>query len=363
MPVKVSVILLDWPCHKSSNALDSLSRQNIPRDQYELVLVEFYGRMVPEEMEKTDVVISCGQDGLYHKHVGYNVGLLHTKGQVIAICDNDAVFPSDFVASIIASFNLNFSNKPSSIVLIHDQQRTSEQYPKGPSDSDELQQYSWINSWSNVGACMSVRKIDAIRFGGFDEHVCFLGYFGGFYDLGRRLVNASISEVRHDWSTTLRYLAHPYLPASFDQSFSWKLWHTVAYPTIEHQRTSFEGRLLPFKENPGVHKLRMSLRRIGTVYKERHAAMVGLSGFSKGERLQLYLTVLWETCKVAIIKRNKWLFDVSKKALRRLIGPRAYGVLRSWWRFLRGLDVEDVVQIIECPLPIDEQTRVDAARD
>ena len=42
---------------------------------------------------------------------------------------------------------------------------------------------------------MTVRKADAIRFGGFDEHADYRGYLCGPYELGWRLVNAGLPEV------------------------------------------------------------------------------------------------------------------------------------------------------------------------
>ena len=151
-PPKVSLILLDWSCRDSFHALDWLARQDAPREDYELIWVELYDRVVPEAMEKADVVITCGQQGTYHKHVGYNVGLLHSKGQIITVCDSDAVFPPEFISSISESFNLDAAREPASIVLMHYEQRTLYQYPEGLRDMAQLQSFLWMDLWPNVGA-------------------------------------------------------------------------------------------------------------------------------------------------------------------------------------------------------------------
>ena len=57
-------------------------------------------------MEQADVVITCGQKGLYHKHRGYNIGLLHARGAITVICDSDAVYPPGFISSILTAFRL-----------------------------------------------------------------------------------------------------------------------------------------------------------------------------------------------------------------------------------------------------------------
>jgi glycosyltransferase involved in cell wall biosynthesis len=336
---KVSVILLDWSVRQSFHTLDWLSSQNIQREEYEIIWVELYNRVVPDVMEKADIVITCGQNGLYHKHIGYNIGLLYAKGQVITICDSDAVYPPDFISSIIISFNLNGANAPASIVLMHYERRTSEEYPIALSNIVELQQYSWHDLWPNVGACMSVRKVDAIRFGGFDEHRSFRGYLCGPNDLGWRLVNAGIPEIWHGESVTLWHFAHPHS----NQSRNERRWKEMTYPHVDwHPLTAVEafstGRLLPLKENPEVHKLRMEQRRIGTNFEERYARMTGPAVFSKWERLKLHLLFILEP---ASLRRMRWtekiqLLEVLKRLFERLFGPRIYEVLKSWWHCLNG---------------------------
>src|SRR5579883_3376326 len=44
----VSLILLDWNCRESFHALDYLARQDVPRDDYEIIWIEFYDRRADE---------------------------------------------------------------------------------------------------------------------------------------------------------------------------------------------------------------------------------------------------------------------------------------------------------------------------
>jgi hypothetical protein len=273
---KVSIILLDWSVRERFQALEWLPRQNVPREDYELIWIELYDRLAPEALEIADVVITCHQRGQYHKHVGYNIGLLQAKGQIITVCDSDAVFPPDFVASVINSFQLTEKTEPLPLVLMHFQWRTAHLYPDELSDVSQLSQYQWHDLWPNVGACMSVRRIDAIRFGGFDEHASYRGYMCGPYDLGWRLVNAGIPEVWHDPGVALWHFAHPDPIATFGQHFSWKLWREITHPHIKgHALTAVEafstGRLLPRQENPKVRQYRLAARRIGTPFEEEYA--------------------------------------------------------------------------------------------
>ncbi len=325
----VSVILLDWSVRERFQALEWLGKQDVPRDQYELIWVELYDRVIPEAIEQADTVITCGQRGMYHKHVGYNIGLLHARGSIVTVCDSDAVFPTDFIRSILETFNMQEAAEPQPLVLMHYERRTKTQYPKALPTIADLQRYEWLELWPNVGACVSVRRADAIRFGGFDEHPSFRGYLCGPYDLAWRLVNAGILEVWHEERVTLWHFAHPDPPASFGQPFSWRLWWQMAHPHIDrHALTAVEafatGRLLPLRENPDVHSLRMLLRQIGTSDEEQYARITCGTRFSSWKRFWLHITLIVEPIRRAVL------------GVLRRISPRGYEALRDRWRFLRG---------------------------
>ncbi len=333
---KVSVILLDWSCRERFHALNWLNRQDGPREQYELIWVELFERVVPEVMEKADVVITCGQKGLYHKHIGYNIGLLHAKGRIITICDSDAVFPENFIASIIKSFNLTKSDTPKSLVLMHYQWRSPAFYPDGMSDISKLQRYPWEDLWPNVGACMSASRSDVIRFGGFDEHKSFKGYLCGPYDLGWRLINAGIPEIWHDKSVAIWHFSHPDPVATYNQTFSWKMSHEKIYPHINHHAlTAVEafstGRMLPLQENKKIYKIRMQNRRIGTKFEEKYACLTDETGFTKGTFLKLYILFILDPIYKAA---KSFVYIYGIRALKKLLGPRKYKRLSSFWHSL-----------------------------
>ena len=290
---KVSLILLDWSCRERFFALDWLSRQDVPREEYEIIWIELYDRIVREVMEKADVVITCGQKGRYHKHKGYNAGLLASKGHVITVCDSDAVFPSDFISSIFHKFDLGWAGVSKSQVLMHYERRTKSTYPDGMTDLKELEKHHWVPLWENVGACVSVRRDDALRFGGFDEHGSYRGYVCGPYELAWRIINAGIPEEWHDPEVTLWHFDHP----NEDHT---NIYKRIRFETFlelgfirphlrEHSLSAVEafstGRILPLKENPDIHQLRMSKRVIGSSYEMEYAAETGVKGFSRAELL------------------------------------------------------------------------------
>jgi hypothetical protein len=144
-----------------------------------------------------------------------------------------------------------------------------------------------------------------LRFGGFDEHESYRGYLCGPYDLGWRLVNAGIPEVWHDESVALWHFAHPDPMRSFGGTFSRKGWREITYPHVDsHALKAVEafstGRVLPLRENPEVHALRMSQRKIGTEYEKRYSAMTGVDGFSRMDHLW-YRLVMFQRIAISLL--------------------------------------------------------------
>jgi len=352
---RLSFILLDWGCRERFSTLDWLRQQDVPKNQYELIWVELYDRVVGEVLEKADVVITCNQRGTYHKHLGYNVGLLHARGELICVCDSDAVFPPDFVQSVFSSFQMEDKNSAIPIVLMHYEWRTSLLYPEGLVDTESLKdsaRWQWWPLIVNEGACMTVRRLDAIRFGGFDEHKSYKGYLCGPYDLGWRLVNAGWPEVWHDESVALWHFAHPDPIGTNGQRASLRQLLEKAYPHIHgHALTAVEafsmGRFQPLLENPEIWALRMKDRRIGSELETRYSNLTGQSGYSPWK-----VGLLWVSLMKEII--GQYLKDRFSNPLYRgviaLIGRPIYGKLRTvYWDYIAPYRVNDTV-LAEFPI-------------
>lgn len=320
---EVSIILLDWSCRERYHTVDWLTRQDVSRDTYEIVWVELYDRVVTEVFDKVDTLITCSQKGVYHKHVGYNTGVLYSSGRIVTVCDSDAVFPHDFVRSIVNTFTADNSETYKSVVLMHHEYRSRHQYPDNLNDIGQLPNYEWAPLWPNVGACMSATRRDVIQFGGFDEHKSFRGYLCGPYDLGWRLVNAGLPEIWHDPSVALWHFAHPDPVASFGQTFSIQRWREKTYPHIDHHafyavEAFSTGRLLPLSENPDIRDLRLRSRIIGTTFEEQYSQMDHL--FSNGmlSRVMLHLRFYAEP-----------IFGLGADLLRRLFGDTFVRYVRT----------------------------------
>lgn len=342
----VSIILLDWSCRESLHAFEWLERQNVPRDRYELIWIELYDRVLPEALQHADVVVTLGQKGMYHKHVGYNVGLLLARGEIVTVCDSDAVFPPDFIESIENSFRDERTGDLRSLVLMHHELRTSHTYPASLKDANNLKdhdRWQWWDIVPNAGACMSVLRRDAIRFGGFDECPSYRGYLCGPYDLGWRLVNAGIPETWHELSTVLWHFAHPDPVGTNGLAPSVRRLLENTYPHVDlHALTAVEhfsaGRLLPNRENPRIHELRMAGRRIGTDFERKYSDLTGPRGFSRSALLVLRGVMLVDLA-LSVARKLPVPHSPRLRAFaRRILGEKGYARLKHWRDLWRASD-------------------------
>ncbi len=209
---KLSIILTDWSCRKNFEVLDFLNRQNISRERYEVIWVEYYSTALPEIKRMLDenlnngrhpvldqwIVMGIADNVCFHRHLMYNIGILTSRGKIICFCDTDCL-DAFFVENVI---NLFHSNK--NIVLRMD---------------------------DDMGECtrLSAFREDLIEIGGADEHKDFLGYSGGLHDMAVRLSNAGKKTMLHTFEGRIETIWQP------------------------------NPRILPLEENPSIRACRTGL--------------------------------------------------------------------------------------------------------
>lgn len=86
----LSIVLLDWSCRESFHIFDYLAAQEVARDKFEVLWIEYYDRR-SEEIKKVIsksriaeshplidkwIVLDLPRELYYHKHLMYNVGIV-----------------------------------------------------------------------------------------------------------------------------------------------------------------------------------------------------------------------------------------------------------------------------------------------
>jgi len=357
---RVSFILLDWSVRESPHIIHYLRDQTVVPDDIEVIYLEFYDRLfegLRAYEDRVDIwaALEMPRDVYYHKHLMYNAGILLASGDIVVVCDLDALVRPGFVERIIRGFE-----NDQKIVLHLDQFRSIRRdfYPFNFPSVEQVAGEGCINNAGgvtaglrdtedalhtrNYGACFCAKRADVIAIGGADMHIDYLGHVCGPYDmtfrlhnLGRRIVWAEDEFLYHTWHPGTDG-AENYLGPHDGRNLS-----TVA---MEFLAT---GGVLPLEENPAIRLLRTGSgdavaaleALVDPVYLD-HWRIASLRDRAPVLRLQAYRTLL------GVSDGRLLEEDHGKPASSSLVGdrkeatsdePRVHGAMI--WGIARALDV------------------------
>jgi hypothetical protein len=104
-PVKISVLLADLNGSIYPRLIAALQRQTMPRDDFEIVVVDAFDRIAPQVLEHADTVIALGQsEYLYNRNAAFNTAIERARGSLVALFDQDVVPEPQTLESLIAMF-------------------------------------------------------------------------------------------------------------------------------------------------------------------------------------------------------------------------------------------------------------------
>lgn len=279
--MKVSVVLLDWSVRESFHSIVYLNDQSVDRENYELVWVEYFDRKVPVLEEhyhagRLDKYLVLGnRPGDYNKHEAWNTGVIYSSGDIIVLCDSDAIFRHSFIQKIIEFFE---SHENSFLYIDEIRSENKGFWPFSYPTWEEVMAEPDLVNWNqkhrvttglapehrqlslynkmfirNYGACLCVKKSDYIRYGGLDEHDSYVGYICGPYDLAIRMINGGIRENWHN-DEFLLHTYHPREKPSVDRIGPH--FRNNSTTSLKHL---FDGFIMPYDENHKIRHLRRKM--------------------------------------------------------------------------------------------------------
>lgn len=274
----VSIVLLDWSCRESIHSIRYLNQQTVARDTYEIIWIEYYSRKSPQIADEIIdckiklkpspidqwIILGLPDNICYHKHLMYNVGIVKGRGDIIVICDSDAIFPPTFVEAIKEAFREN-----NNIVLHLDEVRNNNRkfYPFCYPTIKEVLGEGCIN-WKdgkttglqdktgfihsrNYGACFAAKRNDLIAIGGADEHLDYVGHVCGPYEMTFRMINLGIRELWHESEFIYHTWHHGQAgDKNYVGPHDGRLISTTALQALS------SGRVMPLVENEAIRLLR-----------------------------------------------------------------------------------------------------------
>jgi hypothetical protein len=266
---KVSLILLDWGVRESFHLLHYLKTQTVPRDQFEVIVVEYYDH-VSEAVRKfesevdTWLLLQMPKDCYYHKHLMYNAGIISSKGKILMIGDSDAMVRATFVERIITSFE----RKPHLVYHLDEFRNVRRDFfPFNFPSFEEVLGDGCINNVGgktkgvldrtdpihsrNYGACMCAFRDDIISIGGADEDLTYLGHICGPYDMTFRLMNLG---RQLEWEND-EYLYHTWHPGT-DGTDNYLGPHDGMNMSTTALQALDSGRIYPLVENRAIREAR-----------------------------------------------------------------------------------------------------------
>jgi hypothetical protein len=105
----------------------------------------------------------------------------------------------------------------------------------------------------NYGACMAAPRRALIDIGGADEHLRYLGYICGPYEMTFRLANHGLAE---HWLPD-EFLYHTWHPNASGDNCEYHGPHDGGYVALHALEARALGRVLPLVENPWITKARL----------------------------------------------------------------------------------------------------------
>lgn len=205
---KISVIMVDGGFRERFHLIDYLNRQTLPRDEYELIWIEFYSAVKEELKEKTNlkiITLNNSKEIPYHSSYCFNKGIQESKGDLIVVIDADQVVEPTFLETIKREHE-----KCDELVMyiqrwdeLKDQHQALKSY-----ELEYLRSVCRFVNLNNYGACLTVRKKWLLKINGYEQDPLFAELHANDKDCYARFKNLGLHIKWHPAERTY----HPWHP-------------------------------------------------------------------------------------------------------------------------------------------------------
>lgn len=231
--MKISVVMVDGSFRESFHVIDSLNNQTLPKEDYELIWVEYYDDVKKDLREKSGlriITLDNPAEKEYHSSYCFNEGIMQSRGEVLVIPDADVMVEPSFLETIWKEHQ----SCDRLVMYFHRLNEPREHHDDSKSYSiDYLKNSTGVTTTSNFGGCLAVRKKWLMEINGYEQNDIFgSGAHANGYDVNTRLKNLGLHVM---WHPSER-LYHPWHPGSEAASNAGKLRYK-----LQHHITEFRA--------------------------------------------------------------------------------------------------------------------------
>ncbi len=171
--MKMSVVMVDGSFRENFSIIESLNKQTLPENDYEVLWIEFYSTVsdVLKQKEGVRVItLNNASDSEYHSSFCFNEGIRQSKGEVIVIPDADVLVEPSFLETVWKEHQAC----DRLAMYIHRLNEPKELHDKNKSFTlAYLRNVTIVTMTSNFGGCLTVRKKWLLEINGYEQNGTF----------------------------------------------------------------------------------------------------------------------------------------------------------------------------------------------
>lgn len=236
---RISVVMVDGSFRESFHSVDFFGNQTFPKDEYELLWVEYYDKVNPYLAEKISKysnfqIITLKRGGGYHSSYCFNAGILGSQGELLVIPDADQVVESNFLEIVYKVHQTD--DKLAMYICRYDEPKEKHIQKIA---IERLRKACLLKNPQNYGGCLTVRKKWLLEINGYEQHPIFgTGDHANGRDVYTRLKNLGLQIM---WHPELK-LFHPWHPETLRAAPMHKVQQVfINYRSLSLDRLPFQG--------------------------------------------------------------------------------------------------------------------------